>query len=296
ADKSIVRTWPMRGTLHFVPAEDACWMLDLLTPRLRGRFARRYEELGLDESAFGRGGEIIQAALQGGKIMTRPEAVAALARAGLETADQRGYHILGHLAQGGLICFGPRQGKQFTFVLLDEWVPHPRRPEREEALGLLARRYFTSHGPATVQDFGWWCGLTVADIRTGIDQAGLASESIDGKTHWWASDGSLNCDGGRTSFLLPAFDEYLVAYRDRSAARHPRLPQHVTGLDMLFPVIVVDGGVVGTWTRRIVKDVLRLDGRLLVRLTRAQKRAVGEAAERYGAFVGMPKAVDLRLQ
>lgn len=159
ANRSIVRTWPMRGTLHFVAADDVRWMLALLTPRVIAGSASRWKQLELDEATFARSRKTIVRALQGGKQLEREEMYQVLESARISTAGQRGIHILGRLAQEGAICFGARAGKQHTFVLLDEWVPNSKRMERDAALAELAQRYFTSHGPATLQDFVWWSGL-----------------------------------------------------------------------------------------------------------------------------------------
>ena len=168
-DRKIIRTWPMRGTLHFVPARDARWMLELLTPRVIRRSARRYKELGLNDEIFKRSEELISQALVGGRQLTREAMYDVLAKGGINPEGQRSYHILGYLAQKGVICFGAREGKQQTFVLFDEWVADSRRLERDEALAEIARRYFTSHGPATLQDFTWWTGLAAAEAKAGLE-------------------------------------------------------------------------------------------------------------------------------
>ena len=123
AERAIVRTWPMRGTLHFVASQDVRWLLALLTPRVIAHSAGRYRQLGLDEATFARSKAVFAGALQGGRQLTRDEMLQALEQAGIATTGQRGYHLLGRSAQDGLICFGVRRGKQQTFVLLDEWVP-----------------------------------------------------------------------------------------------------------------------------------------------------------------------------
>src|SRR6185437_12036373 len=137
ADGKIIRTWPMRGTLHFVAPADVRWMLKLLTPRMVARSQGRMRQFELDDALFGRSKDILISALQGGKQLTRPALYAVLERAGIATGEQRGLHILGRLAHDGLICFGPRTGKQQTFALLDEWVPEARHLGRDEALAEL---------------------------------------------------------------------------------------------------------------------------------------------------------------
>ena len=141
AAKTIIRTWPMRGTLHFVAPEDVRWMLALLTPRIIAQTAGRYRQLELDEAIFARSKELFAQALQGDKQLTRDEMQQLLEQANISTAGQRGYHILVRAAQDGLICFGAPSGKQQTFALLDEWAPQAKSLERDEALAELARRY-----------------------------------------------------------------------------------------------------------------------------------------------------------
>jgi hypothetical protein len=170
-DRSIVRTWPARGTLHFVAAEDVRWILELLAPRLIARTSGRYRQLALDEATFARSREVLIRALEGGKRLSRDAMYQVLESAHISTAGQRGIHILGRLAQEGLLCFGARDGKQQTFMLLAEWVPAAKSKTRDEALAELARRYFTSHGPATLQDFVWWSGLTTLDAKAGLEMA-----------------------------------------------------------------------------------------------------------------------------
>src|SRR5262249_26142746 len=143
ANRTIIRTWPMRGTLHFVAAADIRWMLELLTPRVVATNAQRLiRQVDLDESAFARSKELFERALQGGKQLTRDAMYEVLEVKGVSTSSQRGLHILGRLAQDGVICFGAREGKRQTFALLDEWAPKARRMARDESLAELAKRFF----------------------------------------------------------------------------------------------------------------------------------------------------------
>ncbi len=170
-DGTIIRTWPMRGTIHFVPPEDARWMLKLSAARMLAADGRRMAQLELTVDILVRCQDLFYHALSGGKRLSRPDLMTLLEDAGISTQHQRGYHILWYCAQNGVICLGPMQGKQQTFELLDEWSPGSRDLPREEALAELARRYFSSHGPATVHDFAWWAGLTVTDARLGLEAA-----------------------------------------------------------------------------------------------------------------------------
>lgn len=169
ADRKIILTWTLRGTLHFVPAEDVKWMLQLSAPRLASQTKRRMAELGLDDQTLERCREIIVDALKGGKHMDRSVLLQLIEEEGIHTGNQRGYHMLWNSAYQGLICFGPMNGKQQTIVLLEEWVPDCRELSYEQSLQELALRYFTARGLATVQDFAWWAGITLTDARRGLE-------------------------------------------------------------------------------------------------------------------------------
>lgn len=291
ADKTVVRTWPMRGTIHFVEASDVRWMLALLTPRVVARGAQRFRELGLDESVVARSKAVFASALQGGKQLKRDEMYSRLEQAGISTAGQRGYHLLWRSAQEGLICFAAREGKQHTFALLDEWVPASKSLTRDESLAEVARRYFTGHGPATLQDFVWWSGLTVADARAGLEMVSpqLPQETIDEQTYWAAPDMPVTGEASPTAFLLPSFDEYLVGYRDRGAVLNPSYAkQAAPGGGVLSATVVLDGQVGGTWKRTIKRDRIVLQVDPFSELGQAATHAVAAAVDRYSKFLGMP--------
>ena len=270
--RQIVRCWPMRGTLHFVAAEDVRWMLNLLAPcvlkRHRPRLQREFE---IDARVLRRGRTLLERALQGANALTRPEIYALLDKAKIATGKSRGLHILFALAQEGLICFGARRGKQPTFVLLDEWVPASKPKPREEALAELAKRYFTSHGPATIADFAWWSGLTTTEAKEALSLAGSIEHAHAAK---W------------NAHLLPPFDEYTVAYKDRSAVLDPTDAKRVNAGGGIFHAIaVVNGQVVGTWKREL------RDGTVTVMpfrdLTARESRALDKEAARYAGFLAL---------
>ena len=294
ADRHIVRTWPMRGTLHLVCAADVRWMQQLLTPRvLAGNAARIEREYGLDEPAFKRCRKVVEKALRDGVPVTRNALYQALDDAGIATAQQRGIHITGQLAQEGLICGGPREGRQPTFVLLDAWLPAMPSKSRDEALADLALRYVNSRGPATAQDFAWWSGLTVKDAQAAIAsvQSRLRQETIDGKVFWLSPDAAFDGTPRKSVHLLPPFDEYLVGYRDRSAAVDPAFNRAVIAINGLVNAsIVVDGRIVGLWRRSLGKD--RVDITLISfrSLNKGERAAIEIVAKRYGRFIG--KAVS----
>ncbi|MBO0790720.1 MAG: AlkZ family DNA glycosylase [Ktedonobacteraceae bacterium] len=292
ADRKILRTWPMRGTIHFVPSEDAKWMLKLSAARVLAGDRRRQEQLELDHTIIERSEKLFHDALRGGKRLSRPDMMKLLEDAGISTKGQRGYHLLWHAAQTGLICLGPMENKQQTFVLLDEWVSDPRELVREEALATLARRYIASHGPATMQDFARWVGLTLTDSKVGFEavKSEFISEKMNGREYWMARDASAHRASDTSSvYLLPGFDEYLLGYKDRSAvlaAEHAS--KIVPGNNGVFlPMVVVAGLVVGTWKRTLGKKSLDILLKPFAQLDDAKEVAI-EAARCYSEFMGLP--------
>ncbi|MFT3839901.1 MAG: winged helix DNA-binding domain-containing protein [Myxococcaceae bacterium] len=281
-ERRIVRTWPMRGTLHFVAPADARWMTELLAPKMVERAAKRIRDLGLDAKQFARAGQVLSRALEGGKRLERAEAYETLKRAGVSPAGQRGIHILWTLAQDCLICFGPRAGKQQTFVLFDEWLPKAGSRPRDEALAELARRYFTSHGPATVADFAWWSGLKLSDAREAVESVRRELEvvELEAGTMYFVQSKLFD----EATFALPAFDEFLVAYTDRSAAldvAHKLLVNDGGGI--LNPTVVVDARVVGTWKRTLTSKAVRVKTKFFAKAVAEKKTR--PAFERYAGFL-----------
>ncbi|MDO7877311.1 winged helix DNA-binding domain-containing protein [Hymenobacter sp. ASUV-10] len=290
-DKTIVRTWPMRGTLHFVAAADVRWLLPLLAPRIVARTAGRYRQLELDEATFARSAEVLGRALQGQRRLARPEVYALLEANGISPAGQRGIHIIGYLAQTGLLCEGPREGAQPSFALLDEWVPPTAPLAREEALAKLAQRYFTSHGPATLPDFVWWTGLPVGDARLALQlaQSALTSVTIEGNTYWLADTLPPQLPPPQ-AYLLPGFDELMLGYTDRSAALAPqhRPLLNPTNGGILSATMVLDGQVVGTWRRTLRKKGVTVELSPFEPLTAGQRELLEPALARYAAYLGRP--------
>ncbi len=299
ADRTIVRTWPMRGTLHFVPAADIAWMLELTTPRILAGSAARHRDLELDDRTFDRCRVLFAEALRGGRTRSRADLLQTLEDAGIPTGSQRGYHLLWRTAQEGLICFAPPHGKQPAFALLDEWIPESQRTvfaDRRHALGELARRYFTSHGPATLQDFSWWSRLTAADARTGLEESALSLESVvfEGRTFWMPPTTSdtheTHFDDEPDVYLLPGFDEYLLGYKDRSAALDPVYARRIVpgGNGVFLPTIVSRGQVIGTWKRTVTKRSVSVVPEPFQPLSEAEEKALALAAERYREYLQEP--------
>jgi hypothetical protein len=294
ADRSIVRSWPMRGTLHFVAAEDLGWIQSLTTERLVRSAASRHAQLGLTSADFDRARDASIAALAGGRALTREQMYRLFADAKVEPDGQRGYHTLWYLAQTGTLCLGAPLAKQQTFVLLDEWVPHPRRLEGDEALGELASRYFIGHGPATVRDFAWWASLTLSQARNGLAVARerLASLEFGGVDYFMGPEVLAAGTPDATSgvFMLPGFDEFLLGYQDRSAALAADHVQSVIpGKNGIFqPTIVRGGAIVGTWRRAMSAQRVVVSPTPFTPLPAAAKAGLRRAAQQYAAFLGLP--------
>ena len=294
--KAIVRTWPMRGTLHFVAAADVRWMLALLTPAVVARSARRLAELHLDDGDFRRSRKAIVRALQGGRQRTRRGMYEVLEAAKVSTAGQRGIDVLWRLAQEGLICFGAREGKQPTFVLLDEWLPPAPPVAPDEALAAVAQRYFSGHGPATLDDFTWWSGLPAGKAREGLEavKTRLEREVVGGSTYWFSERGS----GAARSLkaprihLLPAFDEYMVGYRDRAAVL-TAVREVNRGGGMLAPTLLIDGSVAGTWRRDLATRAVAVALTPFVKLNASDSKGLRRVADEYGEFLGRAASITV---
>jgi hypothetical protein len=251
AERRIVRSWPQRGTIHFVAPEELRWRLQLTTPRLLRSAQRRHDTLGLTAADFAKARDLFSQALQGGRLLSRPDMMRTLEDGGITTAGQRGYHILWYLAQTGHICFGPLIGKQASFALCDDWLPKTPELPHDEALLRLARGYFLSHGPASLKDFAWWSGLPMTEARQalGLALADLESVAVADTTYYLAP--GLAPAEASGAYLLPGFDEYSLGYTDRSAIlKAEHAPLTVPGGNGMFkPTIVIGGQIVGTWQR-----------------------------------------------
>jgi hypothetical protein len=287
----IIRTWPMRGTLHFVAAQDVRWMLMLTSPKNIAGSASRRQNLELDDKTLTRCREVFSKALQGGKQLSRDQMYAALEHAKISTDGQRGYHILWSCALHGLICFAATNDKDQNFALIDEWIAPTQEKTREEALAELASRYFISRGPVTLQDFIWWSGLSAAEARLGLDaiKSKLVHETMGKLTYWMPTDISMPKEMP-SAFALPGFDEYLLGYKDRSAVLDAAHAEQVCpgGNGMFASTIVIDGRVVGTWKRVFKKAGIEITAIPFTGMSKSDKKSFVDAAQRYGEFHELP--------
>jgi hypothetical protein len=289
----LLRTHILRPTWHFVAPQDIRWMLMLSAPRVHTVNGFMYRQQGLDQEVIRKSYQVLEGALKDNKQLTRPELGSALEKAGIKNATsvRLGYFMMS-AELDGVICSGARKGKQFTYALLEERAPNAKRLEREEALAELTRRYFATRGPATLHDFTWWSGLTVAEAKEGIEavKSHFAREELDGKTYWFDHSVSPVKETSPTAHLLPNYDEYFIGLKDRSAIGEVVRRSGVKGDDPSFlaHVIILDGQLVGGWKRTLKKNAVQLEFTTVVKLTKAQERAVDEAASRYAEFLQLP--------
>jgi hypothetical protein len=288
----IIRTWPMRGTIHWVLPEDARWLIRLCGSRKLAAHALRLKQLRLTERDIERAGELLEPALSGGKVLTRAQIMRVFEDGALGTDGQRGYTLLWSLAHQELICFGPMDGRQQTFVLLDEWAPaaSSRDLSGDEALAELAVRYVTARGPVTDRDLSKWAGITLTDARKGIAAAGksLDRTTVDGIERYFAPPEPQHGTAA-PDLLLPGFDEYLIGYADRTAmlaAEHAKTV--VPGGNGVFkPMIVMDGQITGTWRSTVKAKTVSITRSPFVPGGADRASALRAQAERYAHFLGL---------
>jgi len=295
-DGSLLRTHLLRPTWHFVTPMDIRWLLALTAPQVHKINAHMYRQLELDQNTFKRSNTLLEKALHGGNHLTRNELRKALEGAGIEVEQGlRMSYFMMYAELDGLLCSGPRRGKQFTYALLEERVPQSKTLLREEALAELAHRYFTSRGPATMQDFAKWSGLTVADARDGLEavKSGFQSETIAGQAYWFSAPTVSEMANSPSAQLLSVFDEYVTSYKDRSAMSGQELTRQFTAMgNALQYVIVIDGRFVGTWKRTIKKSVVAIHLNPFIKLSEAENKAVADSAQQYGAFLQLPVVLE----
>jgi hypothetical protein len=294
---AIVRTHILRPTWHFVAAADIGWMLALSAPRVHAANGYWYRWLEVDDALARRSRTALTRALRDGKQLTRAELGQALTKAKIQVKSaQRLACIVMRAELDGLICSGARQGKQFTYALLEEVVPRQRTFDRDEAMLELAKRYFSTRGPATADDFAWWSGLTKTDAKRAAESAAsdLQRQSIDGRSYWFPGPARLTRRKTPIAHLLPNYDEYFIGFKDRGAfAQRLRAAGIEARTDALSGhILAIDGQIVGGWGRtfRGKKAVIRL--KPLQALTGAEDRSVGTAAKRFSEFLGVPVEVE----
>ena len=290
----IIRTWTQRGTLHFMAAQDVRWMLDLLGPRVHKSLNTQLKKTELNAATtLTKTDKILLKALEGGKQLTRGEIKELLESKKIPTQNNGLNYILVHASLTQLICHGPRRGKEYAFVLMDDWVQEHKKIKDDEAIVKLAERYFASHGPATAHDFSWWIGGTKKDAQFAIDALSnkLEQEIFNGNIYY-----SINSQGSakNSTYLLPGFDEYMLGYKDRSLALADENNKKVTGAanGLFAATIVVKGGIAGTWRRVFEKKKTVIEVSSFEKLSAIHKKEIEKEAKRFAGFLQQPYEVD----
>ncbi len=293
ASGAILRTHILRPTWHFVAPGDIRWIEALTAARVKTINASYYRRLELDDTVCKRSNAVLAEALQGGKQLTRVELGLILQNAGIDTRDLlRLTFIMLQAELAAVICSGGRRGKQFTYALLDERAPLGRTLDHDEALVELTVRYFTAHGPATVNDFVWWSSLTTTDVKAGLEMAAstLTYEVIDGQTYWFPRSMLPAVHTSPTVHLLPVYDEYIIGYNGRTAAFDAQDTKMENPRDAIVfnNTVIIDGRVSGTWKRSFSKGQVLLSISTFVSLNAAEEKALADAVQRYGEFHRLP--------
>ena len=287
SDGKILRTHLMRPTWHFVAAEDVRWLIKLSAPQLRSTSAGTMRSFGLDAETCNRANDLIAKMLEGGRHLTRAEIMSELKNFGIDSDNYRAAYLMFAAEIEGLVCNGKTRGKEQTYALLGERVPQTREFSRDEAIAELTRRYFTSHAPATLKDFIWWSGLPASDARKGLEMNNLASMEIEGQTYYLPKDFAIPATITDSLHLLPAFDEYMVAYKDRRAALDAdRTKEAITGNGIFKPIIVVNGKIRGIWKRAVKKDSVVIEKTVFGELSGGENEAFQTKAREYALFEG----------
>jgi hypothetical protein len=282
----ILRTHILRPTWHLVLPDDIHWMLKLTAPRIKALYKGYHQKLGIDQDLLKRGKTLIVRALDENRKMTRAELSLLLKKEKVNTADNRINFLLMDAELDGLICCTGKLGNQFAYTLLNEDASNAKLISRDEAIAALARRYFISRGPATARDFSWWSGLTLTDARKGIElnKELLTHEIVNGSQYWLSLNQEQTTPGENSVYLLPPFDEYAVAYKDRRDILDPAFNKEtVFGLK---PIIVSDGQITGTWKSTAKKDGISVETNLFDKADRHSPGALASVYKRYGEFMG----------
>jgi hypothetical protein len=290
AEGTILRTHILRPTWHFVLPSDIRWLQRLTAARVHRQVASYRRRMGLDEAVFARSNALLATALAGRRL-TRVEIAALLRDRAIPVDDSRFGHLLMHAELDLLICSAGLKGRQQTFGLLDERVPPAAPIPREEALARLAMRYFASHGPATDRDLAWWSGLTLTDVRLGVDLAGpdIESTTLGDRTYRFVPSRAAPSNDPVGAHLLQGFDEYVIAYsQSRDLLDLAGIAATVASETLRIHVVLVEGQVVARWRRVAEKEAVLVDMRLERPLEEDEMRAVEDAVERYAGFLKTP--------
>lgn len=294
----IIRTHLLRPTWHFVAAEDIYWLLELTAPQIKAAQSSRDRDLALTEAVYARSNTTIENALSADGHLTREELIAELQKAGIATDQNRASHLFARAELEKIICSGATRKGKPTYALLSKRVQKARELTKEKALAELARRYFTSRGPATLQDFTWWSGLAARDAKHALDlvKSDLNPETIDGRTYWLTPDFTVPTFSHTSVFLLPTYDEFILSYANRGASIPSEQEQHMKEISdrgVFRPIIVVNGQVSGIWKRTIKKDTIIIEIQPFTLTDQSTQELIHHAASQYEHYIGKKLEINL---
>ncbi len=291
----IIRTHLMRPTWHIISSDDIHWMLELTAPRIKSLMKSRNYELGLSDEVILKTNGIIEKALSEKEYLTREELTVKFNTANIKTDENRLSHILVSAELDGVVCSGPANGNKQTYALLSKRAPNRKVLNKDEALAELAKRYFTSHGPATLKDFTWWSGLSVTEARKALDfvKSDFISETVNSEDYWFSGSLSEFRKNKSSVYFLPAYDEFLISYTNRSASiSQVENPKAISNNGIFRPVIIENGQVIAIWKRTIKKDNVIIEIDFFTPPDEKMKLRTEEAAIQFGIFLN--KKTDVR--
>ena len=286
---AILRTHLLRPTWHLVSADDIWWMLELTAAQVRMKSGSRLKELGINSEVCLKSNQVIESAFANHKYLTREELYLEMEQNKVDGGKDRWSHLIFLAELDGILCSGIKKDKNQTYAILGDRVPRPASISRDEALGKLAFKYFSSHSPASLNDFIWWSGLSVTAAKRALEiiKPGFISENIANQEFWLPENLSRSAPVIPSVYLLPAFDEFLISYKDRTAA-FP-LAQHskaFTNNGIFHPVIVVNGEVKGLWKRTIKKDTVYFEPKFFNPVSKDVLDLTKKSARKFAEFLG----------
>ena len=285
----IIRTHLLRPTWHLVSADDIYWMLELSAPQIKTSLKARHNQLELSKTILAKSNSILEKNLTGGKHLTREEILVEFEKARIAIDENRASHILFWAELEGIICSGAAKNGKQTYALLEERIPKPPALTRHESLAKLAKTYFTSRCPATLQDFVWWSGLSVGDAKLALELTGsdLKTEAIDSHSYLLPPSFSISRSEKESAYMMPAFDEFIISYKDRSAILPFENQKKTISSNGIFrPMIVINGQVKGTWKRTVKKEKVTMEAQLFIKSDQSLNSSIEKASTHFGSFLG----------
>lgn len=292
----IIRTHIMRPTWHFILPEDLLWMQELTSQRVRQLMSHYNKKLELTPEVFKKTNSLLINLLKGHNFLTRQEIKKELEKIGIQTDVQRLAHIMMWPELDGIVCSGPLRGGQLTYALVEERIKKSITLNRENALRELAIKYFQSHGPASIKDFSWWSGLSMEDSQNAVGLLGKEFDEfeLEGRKYFYPRNVSIVKNSIPYAHLLSIFDEYTIAYKDRSALGGFKYIEELMSMgNALTSIVILNGQIAGTWKRVLKKNVVNVDCNLLKRLNTNEKQAVNETAQNYANFLGLKLHINI---